>query len=76
MDLKDYIVQKEFLSHNSKRIYRVGDVYNGGDSYHTRQLLRYGFVKEPDCQEVPTADDCEGCRSLIIRLIREIKGGR
>lgn len=74
MDLKDYIVLKEFLSHNSKRLYQVGDIYDGGNSYHTRQLLRYGFIKEPGLEDTSTTNDCEGCRSILRQIIKELKG--
>lgn len=49
MNLKDYIVKKEFLSHNSKRCYKSGEIYNGGNSLHTKMLIKHGFIEEPKC---------------------------
>lgn len=51
MNLKDFIVKKEFLSHNSKRCYKPGEIYNGGNSFHTKMLLKHGFIEEPQLSE-------------------------
>lgn len=44
MELKEFIVKKEFLSHDSKRCYKAGDKYKGGNSKHTRMLMIHGFI--------------------------------
>lgn len=56
MDLREFIVKKEFLSHDSKRCYQTGDKYKGGNSKHTRMLMIHGFivpVKRPEITKHP-----------------------
>lgn len=66
MNLKDYIVKKDFLSTDFKRCYKPGEIYNGGPkTLHTRMLIKHGFIEEPQCTKKPAAPTAAAFLALL-----------